>query len=118
MLNDALKLLRQKTLEHIDARDVERGTLLAWPSNPQLQVDGDAVPYEADKLVFAEYLLERQIKDVKFEVKKGPREVVGSTLSGNIVVPSPLKAGDRVIVSRLTGQRYYVHGKDVTRVGG
>lgn len=118
MLHDALKLLRQKTSDQIDARDVERGTLLSWPGDPKVQVDGDDVPYMADKLVFAEYLLERRIEDVKIEVETGPKEVAGATLIGSIVIPSPLQAGDRVIVSRLTGQRYYVHGKDVSGGGG
>jgi len=117
LLNDALKLLRQKAADHIDARDTERGTLLAWPWNPKVQVDGDEAPYEADKLVFAEYLLERRIEKVKIEVETGPKEVAGTTLTGSIVIPSPLKSGDRVIVSRLTGQRYYVHGKDVISGG-
>lgn len=117
MMNDALKLLRDKISDHIDARDAERGTLLAWPGNPRVQVDGDEVPYEADKLVFAEYLLERRIEKVKFEVETGPKEVAGTTLTGSIVIPSPLMSGDRVIVSRLTGQRYYVLGKDVSGGG-
>lgn len=117
MLGEALKLMRQKTTDHIDARDAERGTLLGWPDNPKLQVDGDEVPYEAGKLVFADYLLERRIEGIKFEIAQGPKEVAGTTLTGSIVIPSPLKTGDRVIVSRLTGQRYYVHGKDVSAGG-
>lgn len=118
MLNDALKLLRQKAADHIDARDTERGTLLAWPDNPKVQVDGDEAPYEAGKLVFADYLLERRIENIKFEVEQGWKEVAGTTLTGSIVIPSSLKSGDRVIVSRLTGQRYYVHGKDVSGSDG
>jgi len=118
VLSEALKLMRQKTTDHIDARDAERGTLLAWPDNPKVQVDGDEVPYEAGKLVFADYLLERRIEKVKIEVETGPKEVAGTTLTGSFVIPSPLKSGDRVIVSRLTGQRYYVHGKDVSGSGG
>lgn len=113
MLNDALKLLREKTAGHIDARDTERATLLSWPGSPAIQVDGDQQPYPAGKLIFAEYLLERRI-DAVFEVK----QPVYSTLTGVLVLPSPLQAGDRLIVSRLTGQRYYVLGKDVSGSGG
>ncbi|MEK5238039.1 hypothetical protein NST99_20305 [Paenibacillus sp. FSL L8-0470] len=113
MLNDALKLLREKTAGHIDARDTERATLLSWPGSPAIQVDGDQEAYTADKLVFAEYLQERRI-DTVFEVK----QPAVSTLTGILVLPSPLQAGDRLIVSRLTGQRYYVHGKDVGGNGG
>lgn len=113
MLNDALKLLREKTAGHIDARDTERATLLSWPGSPAIKVDGDQEPYLTDKLVFAEYLQERRI-DAVFEVKQPST----STLTGVLVLPSPLQAGDRLIVSRLTGQRYYIHGKDVGGSGG
>jgi hypothetical protein len=113
VLNDALKMLREKTAGHIDARDSERATLLSWPGKPSIQVDGDTEPYTAEKLVFAEYLQERRI-DAVFEVE----QPVASTLKGVLVVPSPLQVGDRLIVSRLTGQRYYVHGKEVNGSGG
>lgn len=113
MLNDALKLLREKTAGHIDARDTERATLVSWPENPQIEVDGDPEPYSADKLVFAEYLQDRRIEAV-FEITQPEN----STLNGILVIPSPLQTGDRLIVSRLTGQRYYVLGKDVGDSGG
>ncbi|UQZ34610.1 hypothetical protein C2I18_14405 [Paenibacillus sp. PK3_47] len=113
MLNDALKLWKEKTAGHIDARDTERATLLSWPNSPAIEVDGDQEPYPADKLVFAEYLQERRI-DAVFEVKQPE----ASTYTGVLFLPSPLKAGDRLVVSRLTGQRYYVHGKDVGGSGG
>ncbi|MNC15002.1 hypothetical protein D3C75_628020 [compost metagenome] len=113
MLNDALKLLREKTAGHIDARDTERATLLNWPGSPSIQVDGDQEPYPADKLVFAEYLQERRI-DAVFEIKQPE----ASTYTGVLLLPSPLQIGDRLIVSRLTGQRYYVLGKDVGNSGG
>ncbi|ASA21951.1 DUF2577 family protein [Paenibacillus donghaensis] len=113
MLNDALKMMREKTAGHIDARDTERATLMSWPADPKIQVDEDPEPYPADKLVFAEYLQERRI-DAKFEVSQPE----SSVLSGILTIPSPLKAGDRLIVSRMTGQRYYVLGKDVSGGGG
>ncbi|ETT45700.1 hypothetical protein C162_20241 [Paenibacillus sp. FSL R7-269] len=113
MLNDALKLLKEKTASHIDARDTERATLLNWPADPRIRVDEDPEPYTADKLVFAEYLQERRI-DAVFEVKQPE----ASTYTGVLLLPSPLQAGDRLIVSRLTGQRYYVLGKDVGSSGG
>lgn len=113
MLNDALNLLKEKTRGHIDARDTERATLLSWPSKPEIQVDGDLEPYPADKLVFAEYLQERRI-DAVFEIKQ-PEAL---TYTGVLLLSSPLKVGDRLIVSRMTGQRYYVLGKDVGSSGG
>lgn len=113
MLNDALKLWREKTAGHIDARDTERATLLSWPVSPAIQVDGDQEPYPVEKLVFAEYLQERRM-DAIFEVKQPE----ASTYTGVLFLPSPLKPGDRLIVSRLTGQRYYVLGKDVGDSGG
>ncbi|WP_433943361.1 hypothetical protein [Paenibacillus sp. SN-8-1] len=105
MMNEALKLLKDKMSGHIDSRDTERGTLLNWP-NARVQVDGDPVPYESDKLVIADYLQDRRVP-VTFEVE----QPAVSTLQGTLVIPSPLKAGDRLIVSRLSDQRYYVHGK-------
>lgn len=107
MLSDALNLLKEKTKGHIDARDTERAILLSWPGNPKIQVEGDPEPYPADKLVFAEYLQERRI-DAVFEVE----QLEIPKLTGVLTIPSPLKVGDRLIVSRLTGQRYYVHGKE------
>lgn len=110
MLNDALKMLREKMRDHIDAKDTERASLLSWPSSPKIQVDGDPYPYEADKLVFADYLNEQELQ-VTLQVEQGPIEVQGSTIKGKMVVPSPLKSGDRLIVSRMSDQRYYIHGK-------
>ncbi|AJS59198.1 hypothetical protein [Paenibacillus sp. IHBB 10380] len=111
MLNEALKLLRDKTTGHIDAKDTERATLLSWPV-PRIEVDGDPYPYEADKLIFADYLQEKRT-EVTFEVEQPSFSV----LKGVLVTPSPLQVGDRLIVSRMTGQRYYVLGKEVTSVG-
>jgi hypothetical protein len=113
LLNDALNLLKEKTKGHIDARDTERATLLSWPSKPEIQVEGDPEPYPADKLVFAEYLQERRI-DAVFEVE----QLEVSKLTGVLTIPSPLKVGDQLIVSRMTSQRYYVLGKDVGSSGG
>ncbi|MCI1776581.1 MULTISPECIES: DUF2577 family protein [Paenibacillus] len=106
MLLDAIKLLQNKTRDRIDARDTERATLLSWPA-AKIEVDGDPYPYEAGSLVFADYLQEREI-EVTFEVT----EPETSTMKGKLLIPSPLKAGDRLIVSRMTGQRYYVLGKE------
>ncbi|OAB34264.1 hypothetical protein PMSD_14945 [Paenibacillus macquariensis subsp. defensor] len=111
MLNEALKLFREKTTGHIDAKDTERATLLSWPV-PRIEVDGDPYPYEADKLVVADYLQERRT-EVTFEVEEPSITV----LKGILVTPSPLQVGNRLIVSRMTGQRYYVLGKDVARGG-
>lgn len=137
MLNEALKLLHEKTKGKIDARDTERATLLSWPDSPSILVDGDPEPYPSDKLVFAEYLLDREVKadfvvaeylegdqakgSVKgllangtvYETGEPYEQIPRTSLRGQLVIPSPLQVGDRLIVSRLTGQRYYVHGKDV-----
>lgn len=137
MLNDALKLLRQKTRDHIDARDTERATLLSWPGSPSIEVDGDSVPYTADTLVFAEYLQDREVvadfvvseyveddeakgsvdgvlaDGIEYESGSEYKQTPRSVLRGKLIIPSPLQPGDRLIVSRMTGQRYYVHGKDV-----
>jgi hypothetical protein len=137
LLNDALKLLREKTKDNIDARDTERATLLSWPGIPKIQVDGDPESYPADKLVFAEYLLDREIKadfvvaeylegdeakgsvtgvlanGVVYETGESYKQTPRTSLRGKLVIPSPLQVGDRLIVSRLTGQRYYILGKDV-----
>ncbi|WP_245700298.1 hypothetical protein [Paenibacillus glacialis] len=103
--------MRNKMSDHIDAKDTERATLLNWPV-ARLEVDGDPYPYEEDKLVFADYLQERRT-EVIFEVE----EPSVSVLKGVLVTPSPLQVGDRLIVSRMTGQRYYVLGKDVAGGG-
>ncbi|MGR6127843.1 hypothetical protein [Paenibacillus sp. SER-28] len=137
MLNDALRKLREKTKDHIDARDTERATLLSWPGSPSIEVDGDPEPYSATTLVFAEYLLNREVKadfiaveylegnepkgsvtgvlanGVVYETGEPYKQAPRSSLRGKLVIPSPLQVGDRLIVSRLSGQRYYVHGKDV-----
>ncbi|MCI1696957.1 hypothetical protein [Aneurinibacillus aneurinilyticus] len=137
MLREALSLWKDKISGHIDARDTERATLLSWPDKPQIQVDGDPTPYEHDKLIFAEYLQDRKVEayfeigqymegeeakgsvtgvltnGVEYESGAPYEQVPRSSLQGVIVIPSPLKVGDRLIVSRTTGQRYYVHGKDV-----
>ncbi|MGP0577391.1 hypothetical protein ACTP13_10310 [Paenibacillus peoriae] len=137
MLNDALKLLKEQTKDNIDARDTERATLLSWPGSPSIEVDGDLTPYPADKLVFAEYLLDREVKadfiaaeylegdeakgsvtgvlanGMVYETGEPYKQTPRNSLRGKLVIPSPLQVGDRLIVSRLTGQRYYVHGKDV-----
>ncbi|MCI1694168.1 hypothetical protein [Aneurinibacillus aneurinilyticus] len=142
MLREALNLWKDRISGHIDARDTERATLLSWPSKPQIQVDGDPVPYEYDKLIFAEYLQDRKVEayfeigqymegeeakgsvtgvlanGVEYESGAEYKQVPRSSLQGVIVIPSPLQVGDRLIVSRLTGQRYYVHGKDVRPDGG
>ena len=107
MLGDALRLLKEKMAEHIDARDTERATLLSWPE-ARIEVDGDPYPYEGNQLVFADYLQERKM-EIIFEVE----EPEVTTMKGKMVVPSPLQIGDRLIVSRMTGQRYYVLGKEV-----
>ncbi|CAH1216136.1 DUF2577 family protein [Paenibacillus sp. JJ-223] len=106
MLNDAIKLLRSKTKDHIDARDTERATLLSWP-NAKIEVDGDPYPYESPSLVIADYLQEREI-EVTFDVT----EPAPTTMKGKLLIPSPLQVGDRLLVSRMTGQRYYVLGKE------
>ncbi|MHA2856932.1 DUF2577 family protein [Paenibacillus lautus] len=106
MLQDAIKLLQMKTKDHIDARDTERATLLSWP-DAKIEIDGDPYPYEAGSLVFADYLQEHEM-EVTFEVM----EPEASTMKGKLMIPSPLQVGDRLIVSRMTGQRYYVLGKE------
>ncbi|GIO84525.1 hypothetical protein J25TS5_14570 [Paenibacillus faecis] len=143
MLQDAIKLLQDKTKGRIDAKDTERATLLSWPGSPSIEVDGDPFPYDADKIVFAEYLQDREVTadfvvseyvegedgeakgsvdgviangtvyETGAEYKQTPRSV----LRGKLKIPSPLKPGDRLIVSRMTGQRYYVLGKDVAGGG-
>ncbi|MGM1023023.1 MAG: hypothetical protein ACQEXV_21545 [Bacillota bacterium] len=137
MLQDALKLLHEKTKNKIDAKDTERATLLSWPGSPSIEVDGDPAPYPAEKLVFADYLLDREVKadfiaaeylegdeakgsvtgvlanGVVYETGEPYKQAPRSSLRGKLVIPSPLQVGDRLIVSRLSGQRYYVHGKDV-----
>lgn len=142
MLREALNLWKEKMSGHIDARDTERATLLSWPDKPRIQVDGDPIPYEQDKLIFAEYLQDRKVEayfeigqymegeeakgsvtgvlanGVEYESGAPYEQVPRASLQGMIVIPSPLKVGDRLIVSRLTGQRYYVHGKDVRMGGG
>lgn len=106
MMGDAMKLLKQKVAGHIDARDTERATLLSWP-NAKIEVDGDPYPYESGSIVIADYLQEREI-DVTFDVTEpDPR-----TMKGKLLIPSPLQVGDRLLVSRMTGQRYYVLGKE------
>lgn len=141
MLQDAIKLLQDKTKGHIDAKDTERATLLSWPDSPSIQVDDDAIPYAADKLVFAEYLQDREVEadfvvseyveddeakgsvdglladGVVYETGLPYKQTLHSQLRGKLVIPSPLQVGDRLIVSRLTGQRYFVHGKDVSSGG-
>ncbi|WP_431090784.1 hypothetical protein [Paenibacillus sp. 8b26] len=141
MLQDALKLLHEKTKGKIDARDTERATLLSWPSSPSIQVDGDPEPYPSEKLAFAEYLLDREIKadfvvaeylegdeakgsvtgvlanGTVYETGEPYKQIPRTSLRGKLLIPSPLQVGDRLIVSRLSGQRYYVHGKDVDAGG-
>ncbi|WP_062319534.1 hypothetical protein [Paenibacillus pabuli] len=106
MMGDAMKLLQQKVAGHIDARDTERATLLSWPT-AKIEVDGDPHPYESASLVFADYLQEREI-EVTFDVVE-PEPTI---LKGKLLIPSPLEVGDRLLVSRMTGQRYYVLGKE------
>ncbi|MBN6186305.1 DUF2577 family protein [Aneurinibacillus sp. BA2021] len=141
-MQDALRLWKEKISGHIDAKDTERAILLNWPDAPRIQVDGDPIPYEHDKLVFAEYLLDRKVEayfeieqymegeeakgsvtgllanGVEYESGNPYEQVPRSSLQGVIVIPSPLKVGDRLIVSRLSGQRYYVHGRDAKPDGG
>ncbi len=140
-MQEAIKALKKKMSGHIDARDTERATLLSWPDNPSIQVDGDPYPY-TESLIFAEYLQDRKI-EARFEVAeytngedaKGSitgllangleyesgapyEQVPRSSLKGMLVIPSPLKAGDRLIVSRLSDRRgYYVSGKEVSSNG-
>lgn len=106
MLQDALKLIQEKAKRNIDARDTERATLLSWP-NAKIEVDGDPYPYESTSLVIADYLQEREL-EVTFDVT----EPTPTTLRGKLLIPSPLQVGDRLLVSRMTGQRYYVLGKE------
>ncbi|RAW13598.1 hypothetical protein DC345_19850 [Paenibacillus taichungensis] len=106
MMGDAIKLMKDKMKGHIDARDTERATLLSWP-DAKIEVDGDPHPYESGSLVFADYLQEREI-DVTFDVTE-PEPI---TMKGKLLIPSPLQVGDRLLVSRMTGQRYYVLGKE------
>jgi len=106
MMGDAIQLMKEKMKGHIDARDTERATLLSWPV-AKIEVDGDPHPYESGSLVFADYLQEREI-EVTFEVTE-PEPAI---LKGKLLIPSPLKVGDRLLVSRMTGQRYYVLGKE------
>ncbi|WP_127550635.1 hypothetical protein [Paenibacillus amylolyticus] len=106
MLGDAIKLLKEKVAGHIDARDTERATLLSWPT-AKIEVDGDSHPYESASLVFADYLQEQEI-EVTFDVL----EPEPSVLKGKIIIPSPLQVGDRLLVSRMTEQAYYVLGKE------
>lgn len=106
MMGEAMQLLKEKLASHIDARDTERATLLSWP-DPKIEVDGDPHPYESRSLVFADYLQEQEI-EVTFDVL----EPAPSVLKGKMVIPSPLQVGDRLLVSRMTGQRYYVLGKE------
>ncbi|RAW09726.1 hypothetical protein DC345_30150 [Paenibacillus taichungensis] len=106
MMGDAIKLLYEKAAGRIDARDTERATLLSWP-NPKIEVDGDPYPYESESLVFADYLQEREI-EVTFDVI----EPAPTMMKGKLLIPSPLEVGDRLLVSRMTGQRYYVLGKE------
>lgn len=137
-MQEALKALGDKIRGHIDAKDAERATLLSWPDSPSIQVDDDAIPYTADKLVFAEYLQDREVEadfivseyveddeakgsvdgvladGVVYETGSPYKQTLRSQLRGKLVIPSPLQVGDRLIVSRLTGQRYFVHGKDVS----
>jgi hypothetical protein len=106
MMGDAIELLKQKVASHIDARDTERATLVSWPT-AKIEVDGDPYPYESASLVFADYLQEREI-EVTFDVTD-PEPI---TMKGKLLIPSPLQVGDRLLVSRMTGQRYYVLGKE------
>ncbi|MBU5356149.1 DUF2577 domain-containing protein [Paenibacillus barcinonensis] len=106
MMGDAIQLMKEKMKGHIDARDTERATLLSWP-DAKIEVDGDPHPYESGSLVFADYLQEREI-EVTFDVTD-PEPI---TMKGKLLIPSPLQVGDRLLVSRMTGQRYYVLGKE------
>lgn len=106
MMGEAMKLMKDKMKGHIDARDTERATLLSWP-DAKIEVDGDPHPYESGSLVIADYLQEREI-EVTFEVTE-PEPTI---LKGKLLIPSPLQVGDRLLVSRMTGQRYYVLGKE------
>ncbi|WP_260986699.1 hypothetical protein [Paenibacillus xylanexedens] len=106
MMGDAIKLLKEKMVGHIDARDTERATLLSWP-NAKIEVDGDPHPYESGSLVFADYLQEQEL-EITFDVL----EPSPAVLKGKMIIPSPLQVGDRLLVSRMTGQRYYVLGKE------
>ncbi len=141
-MNEAIKRIKNKVARHIDARDVEYATLLSWP-NAKIKIEGDPHPYEQDKLVFAEYLLDRKV-DVVFQVveymegeeAKGSvsgvlangmeyesgmpyQQVPRSLLKGVLLIPSPLKVGDKLIVERIADQRYYVLGRrDVVYDGG
>ncbi|WP_253299505.1 DUF2577 domain-containing protein [Paenibacillus barcinonensis] len=105
-MGDAIQLMKEKMKGHIDARDTERATLLSWP-DAKIEVDGDPHPYESGSLVFADYLQEREI-EVTFDVTD-PEPI---TMKGKLLIPSPLQVGDRLLVSRMTGQRYYVLGKE------
>jgi hypothetical protein len=134
-MQEAMQALKNKMRGHIDARDVERGTLLSWPDSPRVLVDGDPIPYENEKLVFAEYLKDRDIEGhfqvseyMEGEEAKGsvsgllangtvydsgsPYESVPrSIIKGIFHIPSPLKAGDRLAVVRMSDQKYYVLGR-------
>lgn len=106
MMGDAIKLFYEKVAGRIDARDTERATLVSWP-NPKIKIDGDPHPYESGSIVIADYLQEREI-EITFEVVE-PEPAI---LKGKLLIPSPLEVGDRLLVSRMTGQRYYVLGKE------
>ncbi|MEW4368635.1 hypothetical protein [Paenibacillus kandeliae] len=142
MMQEALRALKDKMKSHIDARDTERATLLSWPDNVSIQVDGDPYPYTAEYLSFADYLQERHI-EARFEVgeytdgDEAKGSVTGllangtdyesgapyeqqprSSLKGILTIPSPLQVGDRLIVSRMSDRRgYYITGKEVSHLG-
>jgi hypothetical protein len=140
MMNKAIQGIKKKAAQHIDARDTEYAVLLP---DGGIQVEGTPAPYPSDKVVFAEYLLDRKVEAyfqiseyMEGEEAKGSvtgvlangteyesgaqyQNVARSSLKGTLVIPSPLKPGDKLIVSRIADQRYYVHGRrDVEYDGG
>lgn len=142
-MQEAIQALKDKMSSHIDAKNMERATLLSWPDQPSIEVDGDPYPYTAEYLIFADYLQDRKL-EARFEVgeytdgDESKGSVTGllangveyesgasyeqqprSSLKGMLIIPSPLQVGDRLIVSRLSDRRgYYIAGKDVDRGGG
>lgn len=134
-MQEAMRALKEKMRGHIDARDVEKGTLLSWPDNPRVLVDDDKIPYENEKLVFAEYLLDRDLEGyfepkeyMEGEEAKGSvsgllangteyesgapyEKVARSVIKGIFHIPSPLKVGDRLAVVRMSDQKYKVLGR-------
>jgi hypothetical protein len=103
-MRSAMKALKERMIDAVDARDVEYGTLLSLPPNSKVKVDGTPDAYDQSELIFADYLLKRKMNGI-FQIGDGP------VSEGYIEIDSPLQVGDELLMIRMVDQKYYVLGR-------